>query len=351
MRWLLVLCGAIVVCDTMLFAALTPLLPDYADDLGLSKTGAGALQAAYPLGVLAGSIPSGYVAARFGVKPTAIVALLVIAATSVIFGAADTIVALDLARFLQGVGGAFAWTAALAWLIAVAPSDKRGQLIGTVFAVAIAGALLGPVLGALASVLGTGPVFTGVGVVAIGVAVAALLTPTPPKGERQPVSYLWRALHHRRILGGLWLVALPALMFGTLTVLVPLRFSELGFAATAISAVFIVSAASEASLSPVMGRLSDRRGKRYPITIGLIASAVACAVLPWPQHGARARSRHGARGMRVRDLLGAGDVVAQRRIRAHRPGCRVGVCACEPRLGAGSGDRRRDRRHARPGDD
>ncbi len=152
------------------------------------------------------------------------------------------------------------------------------------FAVAIAGALLGPVLGALASVLGTGPVFTGVGVVAIGVAVAALLTPTPPKGERQPVSYLWRALHHRRILGGLWLVALPALMFGTLTVLVPLRFSELGFAATAISAVFIVSAASEASLSPVMGRLSDRRGKRYPITIGLIASAVACAVLPWPQH-------------------------------------------------------------------
>ena len=174
MRWLLVLCGAIVVCDTMLFAALTPLLPDYADDLGLSKTGAGALQAAYPLGVLAGSIPSGYVAARFGVKPTAITALLVIAGTSVIFGYADTIVALDLARFLQGVGGAFAWTAALAWLIAVAPSEKRGQLIGTVFAVAIAGALLGPVLGALASVLGTGPVFTGVGVVAIGVAVAAL---------------------------------------------------------------------------------------------------------------------------------------------------------------------------------
>ena len=61
LRSLLVLCGAIVVCDTMFFAALTPLLPDYADDLDLSKTGAGALQAAYPLGVLVGSIPSGYV--------------------------------------------------------------------------------------------------------------------------------------------------------------------------------------------------------------------------------------------------------------------------------------------------
>ena len=83
LRRLLVLCGAIVVCDTMFFAALTPLLPEYADEFGLSKTGAGVLQAAYPLGVLVGSIPSGYVAARFGVKPTAIAALLVIAGTSV----------------------------------------------------------------------------------------------------------------------------------------------------------------------------------------------------------------------------------------------------------------------------
>jgi MFS family permease len=283
LRPFVVLCSAIIVCDTMFFAALTPLLPDYADDLGLSKAGAGALQAAYPLGVLAGAIPSGYVAARFGVKPTAVAALLVIAGTSVIFGYADSILALDLARFLQGVGGAFAWTAAMAWLVAVAPAERRGQLIGTVFAVAIAGALLGPILGAIASVLGTGPVFTAVGTIAIGVAVAALLTTSPPKTDRQPISYLWGALHNRRILGGLWLVALPALMFGTVTVLVPLRFSDLGFAAAAISAVFIVAAASEASLSPFMGRLSDRRGKRYPITIGLIASAAATAVLPWPE--------------------------------------------------------------------
>jgi MFS family permease len=283
---LLVLCSAIIVCDTMFFAALTPLLPEYADELGLSKAGAGALQAAYPLGVLAGAIPSGYVAARFGVKPTAITALLVIAGTSVIFGYADSIVALDLARFLQGIAGAFAWTAAMAWLVAVAPVERRGELIGTVFGIAIAGALLGPVLGALASVLGTGPVFTAVGSVAIGVAVFALLTRSPSRTALQPISYLWAALHERRILGGLWLVALPALMFGTVTVLVPLRFDELGFAAAAISVVLIVAAVSEASLSPVMGRLADRRGRRYPISIGLVASAAVAALLPWPEHAA-----------------------------------------------------------------
>jgi MFS family permease len=286
LRPLLILCGAIVLCDTMFFAALTPLLPEYADEFDLSKTGAGALQAAYPFGVLVGSIPSGYAAARFGVKPTAVIALVVIAGTSAIFGYADSIAVLDIARFLQGIGSAFAWTAALAWLIAVAPSGRRGQLIGTVLGVAIAGALLGPVLGGIAALLGTGPVFSAVGVVAIGVAVCALLMATPPKGARQPISFLWGALHNRRILGGLWLVALPALLFGTLTVLVPLRLSDLGFVAAAIGAVFLVSGALEAALSPFMGRVADRRGKRYPITAGLVASAIATVVLPWPQQGA-----------------------------------------------------------------
>lgn len=270
----------------MFFAALTPLLPEYADEFDLSKTGAGTLQAAYPLGVLVGSLPSGYVAARFGVKPTAVVALVVIAVTSAIFGYADSIVVLDAARFFQGIGSAFAWTAALAWLIAAAPAGRRGELIGTVLGVAIAGALLGPVLGGIASLLGTGPVFSAVGVVALVIAAVAIAMETPPRGERQPVSFLWRALHERRLVGGLWLVALPALMFGTLTVLVPLRLSDLGFAAAAIGAVFLVSGTFEAMLSPVMGRVADRRGKRYPITIGLVASAAALSLLPWPQHGA-----------------------------------------------------------------
>jgi hypothetical protein len=36
--------------DTMFYAALTPLLPEYTDELGLSKAGAGVLAAMYPSG-------------------------------------------------------------------------------------------------------------------------------------------------------------------------------------------------------------------------------------------------------------------------------------------------------------
>ena len=50
MRRLFLLVAAVVLVDTMFFAAVSPLLPEYADEFGLSKTGAGVLAAAYPAG-------------------------------------------------------------------------------------------------------------------------------------------------------------------------------------------------------------------------------------------------------------------------------------------------------------
>ena len=89
-------------------------------------------------------------------------ALLV--ASSVAFAFADSIVVLDIARFVQGLGGAATWAGALGWLIGAAPRERRGELIGTALAAAVAGALFGPVLGALADAIGQAPVFGGVAV-------------------------------------------------------------------------------------------------------------------------------------------------------------------------------------------
>src|SRR4051794_5139566 len=266
----------------MFFAALTPLLPRYAADLDLGKGGAGVLQAAYPLGAFVGAIPSGVVAARFGAKRTVLVGLVVVAATTVAFGFAEEAWQLVAARFCQGLASAFTWTGALAWLVAASPAARRGALIGSAFAAAVGGALFGPVLGGAASVAGPRPIFALVGVGSLGLAGWAATTPASQPSEPQPLSALVAAFRSGRVVLAFWFVVLPALLFGTLGVLAPLRLSTLGFGAVAIGATFLVSAGLEAGNNVVLGRLSDRFGPLAPIRAGLLASAVVAALLPWP---------------------------------------------------------------------
>jgi MFS family permease len=282
-RRLLLLVGAIVLVDTMFFAALTPLLPHYVDELGLGKAGAGVLQAMYPAGALVAGIPSGMAAARFGVKPTVLIGLSLLALTTAAFGLADSVWTLDLARFLQGVSSAFSWTGALAWLVAAAPAGRRGRLIGSAFGAAIAGALFGPVVGAVASYTGTGPAFGTVAGLALVLAAVAAATPAAAPEEPQPLRALVNALRrNRKIQTGFWLCLLPALLFGTLSVLAPLRLSDLGWGAAAVGATYLVSAGLEAAWAPVLGRVSDEHGRLPPLRAALAASAVVAFLLPWP---------------------------------------------------------------------
>jgi MFS family permease len=284
MRRLLLLVGAIVFVDTMFFAALTPLLPHYVGELDLGKAGAGVLQAMYPAGALVAGIPSGMAAARLGVRRTVLIGLSLLAVTTVAFGLADSEWTLDLARFLQGVSSAFSWTGGLSWLVAAAPAVRRGQLIGSALGAAIAGALFGPVLGAVASFTGTGPAFGAVGLIGLALAAAAWSTPAAAPEQPQPLRMLFRALTLRRIQIGVWLTLLPALLFGNLSVLAPLRLSDLGWGAVAIGATYLISAAIEAAWAPVLGHASDRYGRFLPLRAALLASAIVTLLLPWPDN-------------------------------------------------------------------
>jgi MFS family permease len=283
-RRLLILTSAIVFIDTLFFAALTPLLPRYAETLDLGKTGAGVLAAAYPAGAFVGAIPSGIVATRAGVKPTVVIGLTAVALCTVLFGIVSEPWQLAVVRFVQGLASAFSWTGALAWLVAKTPAERRGSVIGTAFAAAVGGDLFGPVLGGVASVAGTGWTFGAVGIASLGLVAWAAATPSARPEAPQPLRMLGRAFRDPRVLGAFWFVVLPALLFGVVSVLAPLRLSVLGFGSVAIGAVFLVSGAFEAANNVVVGRVSDRRGPLYPIRIGLAASVVVAAIYPWPDN-------------------------------------------------------------------
>jgi predicted MFS family arabinose efflux permease len=279
-RRLALLVGAIVLVDTMFYAAITPLLPRLADELDLGKNGAGVLAGAYAAGTLIGSLPGGWLAARVGVKATILVGIALMSASGLAFAFGNTIALLDAARFVQGVGGACSWAGGMAWLAGEAPRERRGEVIGGVLGAAIFGVQLGPVVGALATAIGREAAFSTA--VVFGLALGAWAWATPARPVSEVLTTPAAALRERSMLAGMWLTILPAAAFGVLDVLAPLRLDALGATGLAIGATFFAAAGAEAIVSPTAGRAADRRGARPVARAGLVLGAIALAVVYLP---------------------------------------------------------------------
>ena len=346
MRRLLVLVSSIIFVDALLFGALTPLIPGYADEFGLSKTGAGLLVAAFGAGALLGGIPGGIAALHIGPKRTVIFGLCLLAAASFAFAVADEAWTLGLARFAQGISSTTTWAGALAWLTVETPPGRRGETIGTAFGAAVFGAILGPMFGAGADAVGVTAAFAAVGVGALMLAAWAGTGPTS-HAEPQPPGALAVALHDVRFLGGLWLNALPALLFGTLVVLAPLALADGGFSPLAIGLVFLTAGLVEVVVNPVLGRYSDRVGRLLPIRFALGAAVVVSTALAFADGARSDRFARLRRGRRVRWLLHAGNGARLRpgRGRWSRPG----PCFRRHEHGVGARQRHGARGGRRPG--
>jgi MFS family permease len=277
-RRIVVLTGSVVFLDAMLFGAIIPLLPHFADTYDLSKFEAGLLLGAYGAGSLLGGIPGGLLVGRIGPKRGVLAGLTVLALASLAFALSGGPVALGVSRFVQGISSATTWAGALAWVAVSVPRERRGQALGTVFGLAVLGSVMGPMFGGFADLVGIRGSFVTIALVAAGL-VTTLAFVRPAPREAPSAGAIARALRDRAFVGGLWLNTLPAMFFGVLDVLVPLRFDDAGYGALAIAGVFVIAGLVEVVVNPVIGKISDRHGRLYPVRIALIASiAVAAAI-------------------------------------------------------------------------
>jgi MFS family permease len=270
--------GSIVFLDAMLFGAIIPLLPGFADEYDLTKLEVGLLLGSYGGGALLGGIPGGLMVGRIGPKRGVLAGLTVLALASLGFALAGGPVALGIARFVQGMSSATTWAGALAWVSVSVSRERRGEALGTVFGLAVFGFVIGPMFGGLADIVGIRPSFVVVAIVAAALAGVIAFAAAPPS-EEQRAGAVTRALGDRAFVGGLWLNTLPAMFFGALDVLVPLELDTAGYGALAIAAVFVTAGLVEVAINPFVGRVSDRRGRLFPVRVSLAASVCVALAL------------------------------------------------------------------------
>jgi MFS family permease len=274
--------------ESSLYSAVTPVLPHYANSLHASKPALGLLSAAYPAGLIPGSLLGGWIASRIGVRRTTLAGLIFFAVAVAAFGFATDLVALDALRAGQGLFCGLIWGGGLTWVIAASPAERRGATIGVAIAAATFGTLIGPLLGTAAVALGTRPVFLVLGAVSLALAARARRHPAPDRtaNDDTPRPPLLAVLRTAGLPLGTWLITLEAMTIGATNVLLPLRLSRFGASGVAIGATFVAAAALSSVLSPIVGRVSDRRGARLLLVSGLAASAILVSTLALPQSAA-----------------------------------------------------------------
>jgi len=274
-RRLLFLACAVVFLDVTFFAVLTPLLPSYREELGIGEAAAGVLSGAFAAGTLVMALPAGWMAARWGSRRTVIIGLVGIGIFSPLFGFADSLVLLDVSRFLQGASGAMMWAGSISWVVSAAPRERRGEVIGTVIAAAVVGELFGAPLGALAHEIGTEFVFGTVFFLAAALIAVAMTIPPSSEMEGQPIRQAVQAIYGSNVQRAVLMLAAPSLAFGLVVVVAPLHMDDLGASPILIAAAFAAGALIEAIVGPLIGRYSDRAGRIAPFLIGLAVLGVA----------------------------------------------------------------------------
>jgi multidrug resistance protein len=280
-RRALLVVGLAFFTDMCLYYLLVPLLPAYARDLRLSQMGVGALFGSYAVALLLVTVPLGLMVDRVGRKTPMLLGLAGLFGATLLFAFSHNFGLLILARSLQGIAGSATWVPGLALLADHFPSEKRGQAMATCFAMANLGVLLGPPLSGFLAVHGgpKAPYLFGAGLVAVDFLLRlAWLEEVPARaGERIPWLSLMR---DRTILAFAGALGAGAGLWALLEATLPLHLDQVHrLGPRGIGLCFTAAGIAHTITSPLMGRLSDRIGRKRVV----IAGCLLCVLtLPLP---------------------------------------------------------------------
>ena len=270
------------------FGILAFVLPIYGRRLGASAVEIGGLFSAFSLMTVFLRPLVGRALDHYGRRRFFLLGLFSYAAAMVLFLLSSQVTMLYLARAAQGVGSALLWISAYAMVADLSPAEARGGRFGQVDEISARGAVYGAfvgfaVLGFLGMRQGWRVLFGGYALLslyALWMAWRGIRETRPPDpaqqastGSRRPLSRQLVALMGIVFLTG----ASSALVGPLLMIFLQDRFSTEVFV---LALAFLPSALIYSFLPSRMGRIGDRWGRKWPMMVGLVSSALVSLFLP-----------------------------------------------------------------------
>jgi MFS family permease len=264
----------------VVWTALVPLVPTYAQKFDLSKVESGMLLAAASVTILAVSIPATMLADRFGVRRLTLAAMLLMAASDLATGLSGSFWELLGARMLFGVGFGVVWTTGVGWLGEVSGAGQARALSLTVTTAGLGGI--------------TGPAFAGIAVERYGLAApfvacaiitaavfAGMLAIPATTGQRPETTLplattIRRVAADRLVLASLLTMTLGGFVGGAVNLLAPLQLHLNGLSESAIGLVFSIAALTFILSSAVVARFGERAAS---VRVAALSAAAMSAAL------------------------------------------------------------------------
>ena len=149
--WVLITANVVVALG---YGVVSPVLPQYARNFGVSISAATFVITAFSLMRLVSAPASGLFVQKFGERRVYVSGLLIVALSTGACAFAQTYWQLLLFRSLGGFGSAMFTVSSLGLMIRISPPDARGRVAGLFSSAFLVGSVGGPVLGSLTAGLG-----------------------------------------------------------------------------------------------------------------------------------------------------------------------------------------------------
>ena len=221
---------------------------------------------------------------RYGCKSMLIVGLIIFSLASLLCSVSSSLWVLVAARSFQGIGAAFLMTLAMALTRQTVSKSQLGSAMGMLGTISALGTALGPVLGGFLIAMSGWQSIFGLQFILASIAIILAWVLLPKDSIRKEIPALISWQPDQNITPNLLVNLLVAAIMMTTLVIGPFYLS-LGLSLDQIHVGLIMGIGPVvAILSGIpSGRLVDRWGSRYIVTIGLIfliIGSLMLAILP-----------------------------------------------------------------------